>query len=104
MKNIFVLYIFLIIELAASTSFAQKKIAILGSSTAAGYGASDINFSWVGRLQTSFRKSITDGVDTVIDNRTIPGYYTYNGLPTGYSLPANRTSYLLTHKEMLAMY
>lgn len=92
MKNIFTLCLFLIIELTASISFAQKKIAILGSSTAAGYGASDISFSWVGRLQASFRKNTADGIDTVIDNRAQAGYVTYKSLPSDYPVPAGRPS------------
>lgn len=90
MKSIFTL---LALSLFVSVCIAQKKITILGSSTAAGNGATVSDSAWVYRLQASFRKNTSDGVDTIIDNRAVPGYYTYNGLPTGYSLPANRTSY-----------
>ncbi|MGZ3879921.1 MAG: GDSL-type esterase/lipase family protein [Flavisolibacter sp.] len=72
------------------TSFAQTKVIVLGSSTAAGYGASVPDSAWVARLQTSFRKDQSDGKDTSIDNRGVPGYVTYQSLPTGYPTPPNR--------------
>jgi lysophospholipase L1-like esterase len=90
MRNVFAIGMCLIVELIVSTGFAQKKIAVLGSSTAAGYGASVPDSSWVGRLQASFRKNTTDGIDTLIDNRAVPSYVTYQSLPTGYPVPAGR--------------
>src|SRR5689334_18302519 len=68
----------------------QKKLTVLGSSTAAGNGASVIDSSWVGRLQASFRKNMSDGIDTPINNRAVPGYVTYQSLPTGYPTPPAR--------------
>lgn len=90
MKSIFT---FLCLSLLVSVCPAQKKITILGSSTAAGNGATVSDSAWAYRLQASFRKNTMDGADTIIDNRAVPGYYTYRGLPTGYPLPSNRTSY-----------
>jgi lysophospholipase L1-like esterase len=89
MKNIFALSACLLVELIAPTSYAQKRIVILGSSTAAGNGAS-IDSSWAIRLQASFRKNTTDGIDTTIDNRAYPGYITYKGMPSDYVMPVNR--------------
>jgi lysophospholipase L1-like esterase len=90
MKNIITTCICLFVELIVSFSFAQKKIAILGSSTAAGTGASVPDSSWVGRLQKSFRINNSDGLDTVIDNRAVGGYVTYKSMPTGFTPPPNR--------------
>ena len=92
MKHIYAISVCLLIEVIASIGFAQKKIAVLGSSTAAGNGASVPDSSWVGRLQESFRKNKSDGIDTVIDNRAAAGYTTYQSLPTGYPTPPNRPS------------
>lgn len=78
--------------LLASVGLAQKKIIVLGSSTAYGYGASVPDSAWVARLQASFRKNTADGVDTVIDNRAMPGFVTYKGMPSDYTMPANRTN------------
>jgi len=88
LKNILAIGICLLIVLS---SFAQKKIVILGSSTAAGNGAS-VDSSWAARLQASFRKNASDGIDTIIDNRAYPGYLTYKGMPSDYVMPANRTN------------
>lgn len=67
---------------------AQKHIVVLGSSTAAGTGASTYDSSWVGRLQLHFRKntSPTDP-DTVVTNLAFGGYTTYHVMPTGYPNP-----------------
>lgn len=93
MRNSITALLLFFAQLGSLNTFCQKKIVILGSSTAYGNGASTTELSWAGRLQASFRKNINDGVDTIIENRAYPGYYTYNSLPTGYDLPANRTNY-----------
>ena len=90
MKSIFTISLCLFIELCIPVCFAQKKIAILGSSTAAGTGAFPSDSSWVNRLQANFRKNTTDGIDTSIDNRAVGGYVTYKSLPTGYPTPSDR--------------
>jgi lysophospholipase L1-like esterase len=82
-----------LVQIGTVGSFGQKRIVVLGSSTAAGNGAWPLDSSWVARLQTSFRKNPSDGMDTIIDNRAVAGYVTYKGLPSDYSLPANRTSW-----------
>ena len=74
----------------ATSGIAQKKVAILGSSTAAGNGASIIDSSWVGKLRLSFNKNTSDGIDTIVQNLAMAGYVTYQSLPTGYATPANR--------------
>ena len=90
MKSIITVSLCLFIELCIPVCFAQKKIAILGSSTAAGTGAFPSDSSWVNRLQANFRKNTTDGIDTSIDNRAVGGYVTYKSLPTGYPTPSDR--------------
>lgn len=71
---------------------AQKKVVIMGSSTAAGYGASTYQLSWAGRLESSFNINKTDGTDTVFYNIAVGGYNTYQELPTAYAPPAGRPS------------
>lgn len=73
--------------------FAQKKVVILGSSSAAGAGANPTDSSWARKLQFSFRKNINDNVDTPIVNLAYPGFVTYQVMPTGYPLPSNRTGW-----------
>lgn len=90
MKKIIILLLLLFV--LSMYGLGQKKIAVLGSSTAAGNGASISDSSWVGKLKLFFNKNAYDGVDTVIDNRAVPGYVTYQSLPTGYSTPSGRPS------------
>ncbi len=66
------------------------KIAILGSSTAYGTGASTYDSSWVGRFTTYV---VRKNSHNVVYNFGIPGYTTYQNLcPTGFTPPANRPS------------
>jgi hypothetical protein len=69
---------------------AQKRIVVMGSSTAAGSDASSYNNAWVGRLTNHFRKNMTDGLDTVIHNIAEFGYATYHEMPTGFVPPPGR--------------
>jgi lysophospholipase L1-like esterase len=66
------------------------KIVVLGSSTAAGTGPSDINDAWVWKYRTYLTE-----MDTRYEvvNLALGGYATYNVLPTGTIIPAgvNRT-------------
>lgn len=74
-------------------SFSQERVVILGSSTAAGTGASVYDSSWVGRLQLEFRKNTAAGnPDTVVTNLAVGGTTTYYAMPTGYTPPPNRPS------------
>jgi lysophospholipase L1-like esterase len=90
MKHTMVMSACLLALLVSYTSSAQKKVAILGSSTAEGTGASVVDSSWVGRLRTSFNQNASDGIDTTVDNLARGGYVTYQSLPTGYPTPSNR--------------
>lgn len=66
------------------------RIVVLGSSTAAGTGPSDINNAWVWKYDTYLTE-----MDTRYDviNLALGGFATYNILPTGTPIPAgvNRT-------------
>ena len=66
---------------------AQKKVVIMGSSTAAGQGASTPANSWVGRLQTHFRQNNGDGLDTTVTSIAFSGQTTYHQMPTGFVSP-----------------
>jgi lysophospholipase L1-like esterase len=74
----------------AHPAFAQKKVVIMGSSTAAGYGASTYQLSWAGRLESNFNMNATDGIDTTFFNIAVGGYSTYLEMPAGYVPPAGR--------------
>lgn len=56
----------------------------MGSSTAAGQGASSPSTSWVGRLQTHFRQNNSDGLDTTVTSIAFSGQTTYHQMPTGF--------------------
>ena len=75
-----------------NTSFAQKKVVIMGSSTAVGSGASSYQLSWAGRLTANFNQNTGDGIDTTFYNIARVGYNTYQELPTGFMPPAGRPS------------
>ncbi len=62
-----------------------KKIVILGSSTAAGTGASPVSDSWV-NLYAAYLQTLN--ASNVVVNLAVGGYTTYQELPTG-TLPPN---------------
>lgn len=62
----------------------------MGSSTAAGFGASSYQLSWAGRLESSFNNNTSDGIDTIFYNIAIGGYDTYQELPSSFIPPAGR--------------
>lgn len=66
------------------------RIVVLGSSTAAGVGASSPSKGWVALMQARFRRNTTDGLDTTVTNLAVGGYTTYRGQPTGFVPPAFR--------------
>ncbi|MBC7627426.1 GDSL-type esterase/lipase family protein [Ferruginibacter sp.] len=75
-----------------NNSLAQKKIVIMGSSTAEGLGASIYQLAWAGRLEASFNQNTGDGIDTIFVNIAKGGYNTYQELPTTFMPPAGRPS------------
>lgn len=70
-------------------SFAQhKKIVVMGSSSAAGSGASHTDSAWAYRLQKHFRQNTSAGdLDTAIYNIAGYGQNTYQQMPTGWVSP-----------------
>ena len=88
MKKI-LFYMFLLVgsHLFIQPVSAQKRIVIMGSSTAVGTGASSTANSWAGRTQAHFRQNTTDGLDTIVNNIAASGYTTYHEMPTGF-IPA----------------
>jgi acyl-CoA thioesterase-1 len=66
---------------------ATKFIVVMGSSTAAGWGASRWDSTWVGRLQNRLNK---DSMKVNVINLGAPGYVTYQGMPSGFSTPPGR--------------
>jgi lysophospholipase L1-like esterase len=90
-KNIFTIGIFVSLELIAAAGFSQKKVVALGSSTTLGAAATSGDSSWVGRLQSYFRKNTNPAdPDTVVTALGGYGYTTYKELPTGYVAPIPR--------------
>jgi lysophospholipase L1-like esterase len=90
MQQFFTLF-FLILLSPINKSFSQISMVVLGSSTAAGTGASVYDSAWAGKLQLEFRKNTSAGnPDTVVVNLAVGGYVTYQVMPTGYTPPAGR--------------
>lgn len=72
--------------LSCFASYSQTvNVVVMGSSTAAGTGATVYDSSWAGRLQTSLRKNTGDGLDTVVINIAAGGTTTSNGTTSGNS-------------------
>src|SRR5205809_3757566 len=59
-----------------------KRLVVIGSSTAAGSGASTYDSCWVHRISYLY-KNQQAVVDTVY-NLALPGYDTYHGMPSSY--------------------
>ncbi|GAC1448121.1 MAG: hypothetical protein NVSMB7_09340 [Chitinophagaceae bacterium] len=93
----------------AHPASAQKKLAIVGSSTSACYGASVFDSCYVGRLYNYFNKQ--EPRDTVVNNGfAVPGYTCYKGMPSSYVSPYanlqpdpahNITAALATHPNVV---
>lgn len=64
-------------------------IVILGSSTAAGSGASTPDSAWVNRYRT-FLQALNPS--NQVTNLAVGGYNTYRIMPTGFQVPAGRPS------------
>lgn len=93
MEKKFTLPLVILFVLTALTTNAQKKILILGSSTAAGNAANPIDSSWANRLQFLYNKNTSDGIDTTILNLALPGFVTYKAMHTGFPTPPNRLTW-----------
>lgn len=84
--------VLLLVMLVFGELAAQKKIVVLGSSTAEGTGATTFDSSWVGRVYHNFNLNTSDGVDTTIVNLAVGGYTSYHVMPTGFTPPGGRPS------------
>jgi lysophospholipase L1-like esterase len=82
---------------------AQKKVVIMGSSTAAGYGATSYALSWGGLLESSFNVNTSDGIDTLFYNIAIGGYTTYEEMHTGCYVPPGRPAPDPMHNVTMAL-
>lgn len=72
------------------------NVVILGSSTAAGEGVNPIDSSWVNRVIATVT---ADGIKANFTNLAVPGYTTYQAMPTGFSAtsrPAPDTAHNIT--------
>ncbi|MBK9291032.1 MAG: T9SS type A sorting domain-containing protein [Bacteroidetes bacterium] len=67
----------------------RPVFVVLGSSTAAGTGASSAANSWVGKFRT-YVQNIDP--DAVVVNLAVGGFTTYHVMPTGFVPPAGRPS------------
>ena len=64
------------------------KVVVLGSSTAYGTGASNVDSSWVGKFTAYVKRKNSQ---SQVYNFGIPGFTSYQNLcPTGFTAPANR--------------
>lgn len=77
----------LILANVSDTDTTTKIVVILGSSSAAGYGASVQDSAWVNRLSSKF---VADGKKSKVINLGVPGFTTYHVLPTGTITPFQR--------------
>lgn len=67
------------------STYAQKKIYIIGSSTSACVGPTNINDCYVSRLSAFYNQATP--LDTIVTTIAASGYNCYQGMPTGYIPP-----------------
>lgn len=67
------------------STYAQKKIYIIGSSTSACVGPTNINDCYVSRLSAFYNQVAP--LDTIVTTIAASGYNCYRGMPTGYIPP-----------------
>ncbi len=73
---------------------AQKKVVVMGSSTAMGPAATSTALSWVGRMRTHYQNNATDGLDTSFQLVGGYGYVTYNQMPGSFTPPPGRPPHI----------
>lgn len=69
-------------------ALSQNRLAVLGSSTAAGLAATPVDSSWVNRLNRYY-KAQPGALDTIF-NLGVSASTVYNGMPTSYTAPPGR--------------
>ena len=83
MRNLFSVVAAVIMLLFTGAASAQKDLAIVGSSTSACTGPTNINNCYVNRLYAYYNAVPPN--DTSIDNSfSVSGYNIFRGMPTGY--------------------
>jgi acyl-CoA thioesterase-1 len=78
---------------------ASKYIVVIGSSTAAGYGASVRDSCWVARLRN---KLVADKKRFKVINLAVGGYSTYKLMPNGYISDIAKRPEVDTNKNVTA--
>lgn len=111
MKYFFALSMAILLFAAGNKLHAQKKLAIVGSSTSACLGPTVADSCYVGRLRAFFNKQLP--ADTIINNDfAVAGYSIYKGMPSSYVSPYsdpnlqpdpghNITAALATHPDVV---
>jgi len=75
---------------ASLAGAVRRKIAVIGSSTAAGVGPSVIDSAWVNRVNYYYKNQLA-AIDTTY-NLAVSGTTSYSGMPTSYIAPGGRPS------------
>ncbi|WP_158825763.1 SGNH/GDSL hydrolase family protein [Mucilaginibacter lacusdianchii] len=78
----------------------SRKIVVLGSSTAAGFGLTNPDSSWVNRLD---KKLAAENKDIRILNLAVPGFSTYEVKPNYSEVPTNRPHWNKNHNISKAL-
>ncbi len=80
----------------------KYTIVVMGSSTAFGYASTNWqDSSWVGRLRRHYQHN--KSTDTAVIDIAVPGYTTYQEMPTGFVHPYNRPAPDTAHNASKAM-
>ncbi len=83
------LFLFSALIFFACNGRAQKKLAIIGSSTSACFNVGNIDSCYVTRLQKYYNNS---GMPVTINNLSRAGDDCYRGMPDGYTPPPGRNA------------
>jgi lysophospholipase L1-like esterase len=81
-------------------AYADFRIVVLGSSTAAGAGASSSDSAWVNRYR-AYVQSINPNNEVI--NLAVGGFSSYQIMPTGYVPPSGRPDVDTTHNISRAL-
>lgn len=84
----------------SAAPYRPQKIAIIGSSTAVGTGATDYAHAWAG-LYSAYLKTLNS--TNLVFNLAVGGYTTYHELPTGTINPGNRPAVDYSHNITAAL-
>lgn len=82
-------YLILLLLGTASFAFTQDRLAVIGSSTAAGQGAYPADSGWVRRVNYYYKYQ-QQVVDTTY-KLAVGGYTCYKGMPSSYVPPPDKT-------------